>query len=494
MAKNKLLSDTTILTLNNSISIVVSIIQAKILASCFSLADVGLQTQVNITSTLLMSFFVMGLPSTPQFFIPRADSPLEKKNFVSQLYFLYNIIGFLSAVAVTFLMPFIVSYFKNPALEQCSLILILQPWVKLFASAYNGIMVSQGKAKQTAYFGFVRAAISILTLGCVWLIELSIVQYLYINFFVEAVFAVLMFIVSIRSVHGIKFFYFDKKLLKEILFFALPLGVSGIVGTLTVETDKLFVSYFYDTEQLAVYNNVAKELPLTLLSSSFLSVLLPLIVRYVKHNKIDKAFRLWKLVIEFSAYIMVFGVMALIVFSREIILILYSEKYLSGQPVFIIFAIVLIARITYFGMMLKARGEARSILYCSVATLVLNVILNLVFQYFFGIVGFALGTLVSIVAVNILQLILTSRHMKIPFSDVFPWKQLGRILLLNIAFAAVFAAVKYMLHIEERAGDIIFSVLLGCVWLAIYFLVIKNKIKSITTEMSALQNEAELED
>lgn len=485
--KNKLLEDTTILTLNNSITIIIGIFQAKIIAESFSLADVGLQSQVNITSTILLSFFVLGLPGTPQFFIPRANTDKEKKNFVSQLYFLYNIIGILAAVIITAIFPYIVSYFKNPALEQCATVLILQPWIKLFASAYNGIMVSQGKAKQTAYFGFARAVISIVVLCCVWIVNISIIDYIYINFFVEVIFSFTMFVISIKSVNGIKLFYVNKELLKKIFVFALPLGVSGLVGTLTVETDKLFVSYFYQTEQLAVYNNVAKELPLTLLSSSFLAVLLPIIVKHIKENKIKKAFRLWNLVVEFSSYIMVFGIAALIVFSREIILLLYSEKYLSGQPVFIIFALILITRITYFGMMLKARGETKSILYCSVFTLLLNFILNLVFQKIFGIAGFALGTLFSILGISVLQLIITSRHMKVPFTEVFPWKRLARIVALNLVLALIFGFVKAILDIEQKAEYILYSIILGIIWMLVYTLIVKNRIRIISQEMNQLQ-------
>lgn len=484
---NKLLADTTILTINNSITIFVGIIQAKIMAESFSLAEVGLQSQVNITSTILLSFFVLGLPGTPQFFIPRANDEKEKKDFVSQLYFLYNLIGVIAAIVITCIFPHIVAYFKNPALEQCAMVLIFQPWIKLFASAYNGIMVAQGKAKQTAYFGFLRAFISVIVLSCVWFVNISITQYIYINFGVEIVFGLLMFVMSIKSVNGIRLFYINKKLLKQIFYFALPLGVSGLVGTLTVETDKLFVSYFYNTEQLAVYNNVAKELPLTLISSSFLAVLLPMIVKFVKQNKIVEAFKLWKLVVEFSAYIMVFGIAALIVFSREIILILYSEKYLSGQPVFIVFAVILIARITYFGMMLKARGETKSILYCSVLTLVLNIILNLLFQRYFGIIGFALGTLFSILGINVLQLVLTSKHMNVPFVDVFPWKRLGWVLGLNVGLASIVAIVKMLLKLEQRSGDIMYSIILGFIWMLIYIVVAKRRMISISKQMNSLQ-------
>ena len=54
----------------------------------------------------------------------------------------------------------------------------------------------------------------------------------------------------------------DTKLLKSVFSFSIPMGLASAISTLSVQLDQLMVGRFFSTEELAVFSNAAKELPL----------------------------------------------------------------------------------------------------------------------------------------------------------------------------------------------------------------------------------------
>lgn len=487
--KNKLLKDTAVLTLNNVLTLVTGMVGAKIMAVVFTRNEYGLNVQVNMTAGILLAFFTMGLPDSPNYFLPSAKTNLAKREFVSQLYTIYNIIGLIASIVIFFLFGDIVKYFNNPELARCMPIIIFLPWIRLIGSAYGGIMVSQGRVKEVAHFGIIRTFISIGVLAILWFARISIVQLIYINFFVELLFSILMFFLSFRLVGGMNFFTFNFALLKKIFKFAFPLGLAGLVGTLSIETSRLFVSYYSNTEQLALYTNMSKELPLNFITTSFIAVLFPQITKLIKNHEEQKALKLWGYVIEFSCIIMFFGIAVLIVFSREIILLLYSEKYIEGQPIFIVFALLLITRITYFGMILNAKGMTKFIFFSSLTALLLNIVFNYIFYHIIGTIGLALGTLLSTVIILILQLIFTSKVINVGFPKVFPWLALFKIMVINFIIAIPFGMIHYYIFIDRFGNLILISIILGAIWLAIYGLIMIKHLKLLSRKMSEMQVE-----
>jgi O-antigen/teichoic acid export membrane protein len=166
------------------------------------------------------------------------------------------------------------------------------------------------------------------------------------------------------------------------------------------------------------------------------------------------------------------------VYAPEVMSLLYSEKYISGVPVFRIYALVLLFRCTYFGMVLNSTGKTKLILYCSVFALFLDFILNFLFYYMFGFIGPALSTLVTTLASAMYLLWATSQSIKIPFKKIFPWRNILYITLINILFGLAFAVIKQVIPWEVRIGEILESVVLGLIWGILYFSVYYRFLKT----------------
>ena len=147
------------------------------------------------------------------------------------------------------------------------------------------------------------------------------------------------------------------------------------------------VGAFYSTDQLAIYTNASKEMPVTIIASSLTAVLMPKLVRLLKNGKNNEVVKLWGETIILSYVFICFFTAFLFVFAPQIMEVLYSEKYLPGVNIFRIYSIVLLLRVTYFGMVLNSIGKTKMIFYCSIASLLLNVVFNFLFLYLFGMSG-----------------------------------------------------------------------------------------------------------
>ena len=85
----------------------------------------------------------------------------------------------------------------------------------------------------------------------------------------------------------------------------------------------------------------------------------------------------------------------------------------------------------------------------------INLILNYMFYNIFGFIGPAIATFISILLVQLFQLIVTSISINVKFRYLFPWKEVGIITLINVIMGAFFAYFKAVLSIEIYIGEIL---------------------------------------
>lgn len=157
---------------------------------------------------------------------------------------------------------------------------------------------------------------------------------------------------------------------------------------------------------------------------------------------------------------------------------LYSDKYLPGVGVFRLYSLLLLLRTTYFGMILNCLGETKVIFYSSILTLILNVMLNLIFFYLFGINGFAIASILSVCFVNILQLKITSNKLNIRFKNIMPWHNILNISVINLLFGMIFYLITKKSNLEYFFGDTMEMIILGTVWLFLYLILLYKSIKN----------------
>lgn len=483
--------DAVRLTTSKFISLAITMVTTMLLSRFRTYAEYGTYSQLLLVVNLFTSLFMFGLPNSINFFLSRADTRDDRKKFVSVYYTLSSVLSFFIGLILVLAIPFIEDYFHNSLIHSFAYFLALYPWAHVISNSIENLLVVYKRTRLLMAF---RIAHSIMMLGTVALVQFlgfGFNEYMLVFIIANSLFAIIVYTIAAKLSDGIRF-SLDKTLIQEVFAFSIPLGLASAIGTLNAEIDKLLIGYLMDTEQLAVYTNAAKELPLTIVATSVTAVLLPQLTRMVKQGSGKEALKLWGYAAEFAVIVIALIVSGVIVYAKEVMIILYSEKYLPGVQVFRIYTLNLLLRCTYFGILLNAYGKTKQIFYCSLVSLGLNIILNPLFYWAFGMMGPAIATFVAIMIIQLLQLKMTAITVGIPFAEVFPWRHITRIVGINIALAGVFYLLKKALPLNMLLGEVIESLLLGVIWSGLYFLIMKKYLLDLWHKLNHTGSNAEL--
>lgn len=476
ISKTSLGGDAVKLTLSKFLTLCVGLVTSMLLARFRTLEEYGTYSQILLVTNLFSSIFMLGLPNSINYFLARCETKEESQKFLSVYYTLSTVLCLIMGGALVCAVPIIISYFDNPTIHVFIYFLAVYPWTKVISASVENVLVVFQK---TSFLMLYRLLHSVCVILCVLItqwIGMGFCEYMFIYFVVEVVFAL--------SVYGIVYYlsgkikiFFSLKWLKEIFSFSLPLGMASIIGTLTIEMDKLMIGRLMDTEQLAIYSNASQELPMTVVATSITAVLLPKFSKLLKENKSLEAVMIWNVANELSLMFMVLVVAGIFTYAEDVMEILYSAKYLSGVSVFRVYTLILLLRVTYFGIILNAKGKTKYIMFCSIITLVLNAILNPILFLIFGIIGPAIATFLSIFIVALIQLLMTAREVGLPMIEVFPWRRFGMLVAINVLLGSVFYLIKAVVPLETYVDSIMESIVLGGAWTILYVVIVRKRAK-----------------
>lgn len=471
------------LTVSKVITLGISMITAMLLSRFRTLEEYGTYSQILLVINLFTSIFMLGLPNSINYFLARAETQEDRKNFLSVYYTLSTILSVIMGGALVCALPVIENYFDNPNIRGFLYFFAMYPWASVVSSSIENVLVVY---KETRILMIYRVANSVTLLGSVLIVQwlgLGFSTYMVLYLAVYVVFALAVYVIVSYLSGGLRCLW-DKNLIYKIFVFSIPIGLASVVGTLNIEVDKLLIGWLMDTEQLAIYTNASKELPVTIVASSITAVLLPKIVNMIKHNNKTGAVRLWGCATELSYIIICLIVAGVFTYAEDVLALLYSDKYMSGLSVFRVYTLVLLLRCTYFGMILNAYGMTKMIFFSSVISLILNAVLNPIFYFIFGMVGPAVATFLSMLIVILLQLKISAKYMDIKMRTIFPWGSLAKISIINMIFSICFWKLKVYSALDKYTNSIVESIVLGAVWAGIYFLVVRKKVMNLWQKLN----------
>lgn len=470
--------DVVFLTTSKVLTLCISLLSVMLLSRFCTFEEYGTYSQILLVVTLFSSVFMLGLPSSINYFLARAETKEEEQRFLSVYYTLNTLCSLIMGLALVLIIPLIEAFFDNYLIRGFAYFLALYPWANVIFSSVENLLVVYHKTKFLIVYRLINSILLLLAIIIPYCLGWGFRGYMFLYLSVFILFALSVYVIANRLCGSIRLSV-DMQWIRVILAFSLPMGLAAIVGTLNIEIDKLLIGFMMDTESLAIYTNASKELPLTIVATSITAVLLPQMARLFSKGNYQGAVELWGYATELSFIILCLFVMGIFVYAEDVMSLLYSEKYLLGISVFRVYILVLLLRCTYFGIILNALGKTRNIFYCSIASLLLNVILNPALYYLWGMIGPAIATLISMFVVLIAQLLLSAKCTGISFKMIFPWRRLGSVFFVNLVFAAVFAVLKFLLPLDLWLESLTESLLLGFVWALIYLGIMKNRIAEV---------------
>lgn len=475
--KSNMVKDSISLSMATIVQQTISLAQLMILARIFTKQQYGTYSQM-FTIITLASVLLLGIPQSISYFIVRSSDSESKQKTMSNILTATLMIAAVAFVLIIIGRDGIAAYFSNEGLKESGLIIAVITAAGLVSGIFANTCIAVGRALLNSVSTIVFSALRLVSVLIMLFVKLSFLNFLIIYACVELAIASYVVFMINKLFNGIKI-SFDRKLFREILVFSVPLGLASFLGIITLAMDKLIIGRQFTTEQFAIFTNGAKEVPVYFLVGSITAVMLPQVIKKFKDGDMEGVTSLWRKSMDMAGWVIVFFIFFLMLMGPEYISIMYSNAYMDSLPVFKIYLLALFSRITYFGTVLQAAGKSKSILWNSLATLVMNLILNLLLIKPLGIVGPAVATVLSIWTMSIVQLLASARQLGKPLLQIFPGREMLGFIAVNGVIYVLFWFLKTNIMSRYTIHPLISLGIVGLAWGGIYALVYRKRLKMI---------------
>lgn len=225
------------------------------------------------------------------------------------------------------------------------------------------------------------------------------------------------FTLRVKLANGKRF-----NLIKSLLTFSSRLYVSGMMWYFILRADMYMVSYFLGVTDLGYYSiSVGIAERLWLIPGAVATVLLPT-VSLMKQNESGEFIAK---VIRITLWLMIILGIALIIFAEPIIITLFSQKFI---PCITPFKLLVIAAIAFAVRNLLANafvgwGRPEINIYTHGIALCVNVVANLFFIPYWGIVGAAFTSLMAYTIDMLMSVIIFLRISKVGLFELLLLKR-----------------------------------------------------------------------
>lgn len=407
------------------------------LARLLSPTDLGSYRQLFLIYGTLSGILMLGFPQSMLYFLPKAGSKEEIKALVSRTLNVISALALLCAAIIFFSRHFIARSFNNPALSHLLIVYSIYPIFIFVTQLYNSVILGLKEPLKSARFIIFSVICDLaFVLGVGYLTrDIHLIVWAVI---ISAFFQWLWATLQLRKYRG-SFGRETFRGLKDQLSYTIPLGLSLLIGVLSVQLDKLMISSFFTPEQFAVFSLGAMELPLIgILINSVNAILLP----NMSAENPQRMAMIYSASVRKNAIFVFPLATVFFIFATEFMVFLYGNIYAEAAIYFRIYLLILPLRVATYGIIFQALGKTRLVMIDSIIMLVMNAILNLFLIRIYGMQGAAIATV--IVSWLIVLVYLGQIRMQLGFKllKLFPLWSLVRNLLAAVlpAIAVLFVA------------------------------------------------------
>lgn len=432
-------SDAILLMLVKLVTMVVGFAVTRLLSQYLSIYDYGTYSQALLLVSTVSSLTVLGMLDGVNYFYCSQQDPQQREKCIATIFACQCIVSTLAGFILMALSGTLVAYFENPGLRRLLVFCVLLPLFQNLLGMLQILLVSVGRAKLLAARNLV---VSLVRLGAVLLVisVLQDVRIVLLTTLLLDVLQILFFVLILRG-NGctIRLCMVDFDLVKEIFAYCVPMAIFVAVNGLNRDLDKYVIALLTDTETVAVYTNASKQLPFDIIATSFCTVLIPKITRFIAQQNFREAKSLYRLFLEIAYMTTTMLCGAALAAAPQMVRLLYSEKYMAALDLFKIYILVDVVRFASITLILSAAGKTRLLMALGLTTLGMNGVLNVAFYYLWGVNGPAVATLVTSLTMGIVLLSFSARELKGKLRDLFDGKYLLKVSIGSVIAVPLFS-------------------------------------------------------
>jgi O-antigen/teichoic acid export membrane protein len=381
----------------------------------FSPDQYGIIDLIGTTTAFITLFLILGTDSAVARFYIDSDSDRDKKLTASTaLYFRLLSVSLAILVLIFFSHELSFLIFKDEAYAEYLIIALL---AIPFAMCYSFFIYMLRWTFQTVRYAVISVAFVLvsasLTIYLVVFLGKGILGIYWANLITCAIFSLIGFWIT-RENYTLTFSF---KRLKEMLAFGMPMISTAICLYLMTYSDRYFLIYFTDLKEVGLYsigNKVASLLGLV--TMGFTMAWSPFV--YSTYKEEDSK-RTYAKVFDYFSVVSAFVVLSLSLFSRELLTIFTTEKYIAAYIV-VPFLVTSLAVYTvsdyifYIGMGIAKKNIHR--IWIGGTAAIVNIILNFILIPVYGMVGAAIATLISFLLFGYLIFMMSQKYYHINYN------------------------------------------------------------------------------
>jgi len=203
------------------------------------------------------------------------------------------------------------------------------------------------------------------------------------------------------------------------LKFGLPLGISRILQNI-LNMENFFISSYFNLAQFTYYSVGCFENPLVNATrTSMFEITNIEMIDAIKNDGKAAAVRVWNTMTRKLFLIIIPLAIYMIFFAKEIIVLIFSEKYLPSVPFFMVFNLYLIVGALNPEPLFRATSKTPQALKLKFYGLLLGVALLVIGAYYGGPLWALVGKVIGVSLMNILGLIAGARLLDSHFIKLF---------------------------------------------------------------------------
>lgn len=271
--------------------------------------------------------------------------------------------------------------------------------------------------------------------------------------------------------------FYSKPMSKEITSYGFPMVISGFAGTILNFGDRYMIGYFMTATDVAIYSvsyNLCNYL-IGILLTAFEYAFIPLIMNeMVKSDGNHIQFQLQKVIKMYclTAIPIIFGGIAI---GEHLIILLASKKYAEASFIlpYIITGEMVRGLLLPFCVGILYHKNTKVLIKITCYALLLNILINFILIPRLGLLGAALSTLLSYIALLGLSVNASSKYFKIEI----PWQPILRYCACALI---MFASLKIFTLYSSRA-NLPILILSGMVIYAFSLVVVDKDIREVST-------------
>jgi len=399
---------------------------------------------------------ISGIPTGVQKFVaahPGGAAGIVKKSSVVQLFYIS-----LLFVLSWFLAPFAAGFFKNSNLTFYLRIAVFDLWVYgfyfIYLSLQNGLHNFRNQACLIALYSASKLVFVILLVKMSGSITGAFIANICGSF--AGLFLSLYFSRNVKKTENLSVIGFS-----EIISFAAPIAVFSLAVNLFLNVDLWVVKYFLSSSNAGFYVSASTVARIPyFLFFALSSTVLPMMSRALSKKDLAAARQIISDAVKFLIICLTFIVSVTAAFSKEIMILLFSDKYAAAGDVvkYLIIGMSFLALFFLFSTILNADNKPKTALLLTVSGVILDVFAAVIFVPKMGIVGGAAATTVALFFTCAAAWIVIFKR----FGKFFNLKSGIKIILSGavIYFSAVLINPKGFLMIGSMAALLVIYLIL----------------------------------